>query len=106
MNTPYIIVLVTTANKQQAEKIVQSLLESKLIACGNIIGPVTSLFRWSEQPEKIEEYVALMKSRKDLFEEISKKVKAFHSYDVPEILALELVDGSRSYLDWIESCLR
>ena len=105
MTTEYIIVLVTTATKEQVEKIVQHLLNEKLIACGNIIGPVTSFFRWSGKIERIEEYLALMKSRKDLFAKLSEAVKALHSYEVPEIIAVPMVEGSKNYLDWLASCL-
>jgi len=105
LTTDYIIVLVTTATKEEAEKIVQHLLNAKLIACGNIVGPVTSFFRWSGKVERVEEYLALLKSRKDLFAQLSKAVKAMHSYEAPEILALPVVEGSKAYLDWLESCL-
>ena len=105
MTTDYIIVLVTTATKEEAEKIVQHLLNKKLIACGNIVGSVTSFFRWSGKIERAEEYLALMKSRKDLFAKLSEAVKAMHSYEVPEILALPVVEGSKAYLDWLERCL-
>ncbi len=105
MTTEYIIVLVTTANKQEAEKIVQHLLNDKLIACGNIIGPVTSFFPWSGKVERAEEHLVLMKSRSDLFDRLTEAVKVMHSYEVPEILALPVVVGSRSYLDWLGSCL-
>ena len=105
MTTDYIIVLVTTATKEEAEKIVQHLLNAKLIACGNIVGPVTSFFRWSGKVERAEEYLALMKSRKDLFAKLSEAVKALHSYEVPEILALPVVEGSKAYLDWLERYL-
>jgi periplasmic divalent cation tolerance protein len=103
--TDYIIVLVTTASKQEAEKIANHLLNDKLIACANIIGPVTSLFRWRENVERAEEYVALMKSRRDLFDRLTEAVKTLHSYEVPEILALPVAEGSRTYLDWLQSCL-
>ena len=106
MNRDYVIVLVTCASKQEAEKIVQSLLAAKLIACGNIIGPVASFFRWSGKAEKAEEWLALMKSRRDLFEKLAEAVKALHGYEVPEILALPVVEGAKEYLDWLESCLR
>ena len=106
MKTPYIVVLVTTANKQEAEKIVKTLLAAKLVACGNIISPVTSLFGWSGQIKKAEECLIVMKSRRDLFERISESVKALHSYEVPEILSFEVMDGSKNYLDWLESCLK
>ncbi len=105
MTTDYIIVLVTIANKQEAEKIAQHLINDKLIACVNIIGPVTSLFRWSENVEHSDEYLMLMKSRQDLFDRLTEVVKTMHSYEVPEILALPIVDGSRTYLDWLQTCL-
>jgi len=98
--------MVTAAGREEAETIVQRLLEAKLIACANIIGPVSSHFHWSGKMEKAEEYLILMKSRKDLFEKLSETVKALHSYEVPEILALPVVEGSKAYMDWLGSCLR
>ena len=106
MRNSYIIIMVTTAGREEAETIVQRLLEAKLIACANIIGPVSSHFHWSGKMEKAEEYLILMKSRKDLFEKLSETVKALHSYEVPEILALPVVEGSKAYMDWLGSCLR
>ena len=102
----YIIILVTTANRQEAERIAQQLLEAKLIACANIIDSVSSIFRWSEKIEKAEECLVLMKSSREMFEEIAETVKELHSYGVPEILALPLVDGSKAYFEWIDSCLK
>jgi len=102
----YIIILVTAASRQEAERIAQELLEAKLIACANIIDSVSSIFRWSGKIEKAEECLVLMKSRRELFEEITRKVKELHSYEVPEILAIPLVDGSKAYFEWMESCLK
>jgi len=102
----YITILVTAANKQEAEKIAQQLLKAKLIACANIIDSISSIFRWSGKIEKAEECLVLMKSRRGLFEEITRKVKELHSYEVPEILAIPLVDGSKAYFEWMESCLK
>jgi len=106
LENAYVIVMVTTPSKLEAERIAQHLLEERLIACANIIGPVSSLFHWSGKMEKTEEYLTLMKSRKDLFEKLSEAVKALHSYEVPEILAFPIVEGSKGYLDWLGSCLR
>jgi periplasmic divalent cation tolerance protein len=106
LENAYVIVMVTLPSKQEAEKIAQHLLKERLIACANIIGPASSLFHWSGKIEKAEEYLMLMKSRKDLFEKLSETVKALHSYEVPEILALPIIDGSKAYLDWLGSCLR
>jgi len=106
LSNSYIIIIVTTASREEAETIVQRLLEARLIACANIVGPVSSHFHWSGKIEKAEEYLILMKSRKDLFEKLSETVKALHSYEVPEILALPIVEGSKAYMDWLGSCLR
>jgi periplasmic divalent cation tolerance protein len=105
LQNPYIIVIVTTANKQEAENIAQQLLKKRLIACANITGPVSSLFHWSGKLEKAAEYLIFMKSRKDLFDKLAETVKALHSYEVPEILALPVVDGYKPYLAWLGSCL-
>jgi periplasmic divalent cation tolerance protein len=103
--TDYIIVLVTTGSKDEAEKITLHLLNDKLIACANIVAPVTSFFRWSGKVERAEECLVLMKSRRELFGRLTEVVKMIHSYDVPEILAVSVADGSRTYMDWLESCL-
>lgn len=105
MKKEYIIVLVTTISKEEAEKIAQHLLDLKLIACGNIIGPVSSIFSWNDRTEKAEEYLTIMKTRKDLFNKVAVAVKTLHSYEVPEILALQIVEGAKTYLDWLENCL-
>jgi len=105
LQNAYVIVLVTTASKLEAEKIAQRLLKQRLIACANIIGPVSSLFHWSGKMEKAEEYLIFMKSRRDLFDKLAETVKALHSYEVPESLVLPIVGGSKAYLDWLASCL-
>jgi periplasmic divalent cation tolerance protein len=101
----YVIVMVTTANMNEAEIIAHRLLQERLIACANIIGSVCSLFPWSGKIERAEECLMLMKSRKDLFEKVEEIVKSLHSYEVPEILILPIVEGSKAYLDWLGSCL-
>ncbi|UCC58722.1 MAG: divalent-cation tolerance protein CutA [Candidatus Bathyarchaeum sp.] len=101
----FIIVIMTAPNKQEAVNIVHSLLEERLIACANILDPVHSLFWWKGKIEEEKEVMILMKSQEKLFENISKRVKELHSYDVPEILALPILEGSQSYLDWMKACL-
>ncbi len=98
--------LVTTSSKQEAEKISQNLLEAKLIACANIVGPVASHFHWGGKVEQAEEFLVLMKSRRDLFDQLAEAVTKLHSYEVPEILALSIVAGSKAYLDWLGSSLK
>jgi periplasmic divalent cation tolerance protein len=106
MDTNYIIVLVTTANKSEAEKISETLLREKIIACANIINPVTSFFHWQGKVDKCEECLVVMKSRRDLFAELAQQVKRLHSYEVPEVLAFPIVEGSEAYLAWLGSVLK
>jgi periplasmic divalent cation tolerance protein len=106
VETNYIIVLITTANKLEAEKISETLLKEKIIACANVINPVTSFFRWQGKVDKCEECLVVMKSRRDLFAELAELVKKLHSYEVSEVLAFPIVDGSEAYLTWLASVLR
>ncbi len=100
-----IVVMVTTSSKQEAEKIVRVLLEEKLIACANIISPVHSLFWWQCKIDEAQEHLILMKTRKDLFEKLSERVKALHSYEVPEIIAIPIAEGLKDYLEWLNKSL-
>jgi periplasmic divalent cation tolerance protein len=101
-----IVVLVTASSKEEAEKIVRRLLKERLIACANIIGPVQSLFWWQGKIDEAQEHLILMKTRKDLFSKLSEKVKALHSYQIPEIIAVPIVEGFKPYMEWLESSLK
>jgi periplasmic divalent cation tolerance protein len=106
MSAPYILVLVTTKDFEEAETIANELLKQKLIACANIVNPVVSHFHWSGTISKSEECLVIMKSHAALFPKISECVKVLHSYEVPEILALPIVVGSDDYLAWIDESLK
>jgi len=101
----YIIVLITAKNVREANKIATKLLEEKLIACANIVKGIKSIFSWKGKIEKANEVLLILKSRKRSFSRIVKTVKKYHSYDVPEIIALPIIDGNKDYLKWIqENC--
>ena len=102
----YIVIFVTCKDKQEAEKISQLLLNERLIACANIVSPVTSFFLWMGKTEVAEECLVVMKSRSDLFGQVADHVKRLHSHEVPEVLALPLVDASKAYLDWMSVVLK
>ena len=102
----YIIILVTTKDRQEAEKISQLLVQERLIACSNIVSPVTSFFHWVDNVERAEECLMVMKSRRDLFAQVAEHVRRVHSYEVPEVLAVPIVDGSKAYLDWMSVMLK
>jgi periplasmic divalent cation tolerance protein len=99
--TEYIQVFTTVGNKTDAEKIARSLVDKKLAACVQIIGPLTSYFHWQGKLDTAGEYLCLIKSRNDLFAELETAIKGLHPYDVPEILAVPVVKGAKEYLDWM-----
>jgi len=100
-----LVVLMTTPSKEEADKIVRSLLRKRLIACGNILGPVESNFWWKRKIDKANEFLVLMKSSEKLFTRLSQTIREMHSYEVPEILALPIVKGSKPYLEWLNTAL-
>jgi periplasmic divalent cation tolerance protein len=101
----YIVVLATFSSREEAERVANVLLQKRLIACANVLGPVSSLFWWSGNLDNAEEFLAIMKSRKVLFGEIAREVKALHSYAIPEIIALPIVAGYEPYLSWVGECV-
>jgi periplasmic divalent cation tolerance protein len=101
-----IIVLITAANKKEADKISKKLLQNKLAACVNIVNGIKSLFWWQGKVDRAKETLLIVKSRQEKFAKIVKLVKANHSYAVPEIIALPIISGFKPYLKWIDDSLR
>jgi len=97
-----IVVLVTCKSKGEARKIVTTLVEKRLAACGNILeSPVTSIYRWRGKIERAKEYLVVLKSTRAQFLALEREVTGLHSYEVPEIIAIPATDGSRKYLAWV-----
>jgi periplasmic divalent cation tolerance protein len=97
-----VVVFVTAKDVGEAQKISQRLLEEKLAACVNIVKDVQSFFWWDGKIDQAQEALLVIKSKRALFPKIIKAVKAAHSYSVPEIIALPIIDGSKDYLQWIK----
>ena len=97
-----IVVLVTCGSEEEAVKIANSLVEERLAACVNMISPVRSIYRWEGKIWDEREWMLIIKTQKRRFEDLEKKVKSLHSYTVPEIIALPIIEGSASYLNWLE----
>jgi periplasmic divalent cation tolerance protein len=97
----YLQVVTTTANRQDAERIARALVEQRLAACVQIVGPITSTYRWKGEIETSEEWQCWAKSRGELFERIEQAIRHLHPYEVPEILAVPVVAGSEKYLAWL-----
>jgi periplasmic divalent cation tolerance protein len=100
MSNP-IVVFVTCGSEEEALKIANALVEGRLAACVNLVAPIRSIYRWEERIWDEKEWLLIIKTQKDRFEDLEKKVKSLHSYSVPEIVSLPIVEGSSSYLDWI-----
>jgi len=97
-----IVIFVTTKNSREANKIATKLVEGKLIACANVVKGISSIFRWQGKVDKANETLLILKSKKSCFSKIVKMVKKYHSYDVPEIIALPIIDGCKDYLNWVK----
>ncbi len=97
----FMVVMVTTKNEEEAALIARSLVDKKLAACCNIVKNVRSIYRWQGKLADDAEVLLIIKTRQPLFQSLSEEVKRLHSYDTPEIIALPIVEGSSSYLNWI-----
>ena len=97
----YIQIATTVATKEEAEGLAGMLVEQRLAACVQVLGPITSHYRWQGKIEIAEEYLCLAKSRRALLPQIKEAIKEIHPYEVAEIVATPLIAGSREYLAWL-----
>jgi len=103
MMDKYIQVFTTVEKREDAERIASTLVNKRVAVCAQIVGPIHSTYWWKGKVEHTGEWLCMMKTRKDLFSALEKEIKAIHPYDIPEIIALPIVAGSASYLEWIEA---
>ena len=96
-----IVVFMTAPNEDEAAGIARALVEARLAACVNMVKNIRSVYSWQGNIEDEAEVLMIAKTRKDLFEALSEKVRELHSYEVPEIIALPIIAGSAEYLKWI-----
>ena len=96
-----LIVLVTAGSQQEAEEIAGALVAEELAACVNVVPGITSLYRWQGEVQRDQEWLLVVKSRRDVLDEVVQRVRELHSYDLPETIALPLVGGSEPYLAWL-----
>ena len=97
-----LVLMITVGTEQEARKIAELLVNAKKAACVNIVPRVDSLFRWKGKIESAHESLLLAKTRASLLSEIIGLVKQVHSYEMPEIIALPIVGGSKEYLKWLD----
>ena len=102
----YIVILVTAKDKKEAQKISAGLIKAKLVACVNIVSKIDSIFFWAGKIDQAKESLLVIKSKKEKLPRIIKLVKSMHSYKVPEIIALPVISGNKTYLRWIDASLK
>ena len=100
--TDKIVVMSSCGSAAEAGKIAESLVEKRLAACVSILAGAQSVYRWQGAMERTNEFLLIIKSTRPLFAELRKELLRIHSYEMPEVLALPVVDGSASYLEWID----
>lgn len=101
MNTKYVLVYITSKDKAEAKKIGAFLLKKRLAACVNVFQNMDSMYWWKGKIEEAAEAVLIVKTRRELAEKVIAAVKKLHSYQCPCVLALDVSDGNKDYLDWI-----
>lgn len=100
--TDKIVVLCSCASVEEARRIAGELLAKRLAACANLLPTMRSIYHWKGAVEDAEETLMIIKSARPLFEQLQATIARLHSYDIPEIIALPIVDGAASYLEWMD----
>lgn len=99
---PYRVVLMTASSAEEAERLARALVDERLAACVNILGPIRSIYRWQGKVEDSEEQLLMAKTAAGLVPSLAERVRALHSYEVPAVLAVPVLYGWPPYLAWIE----
>lgn len=104
--TDKIIVFSTCSTTEEASQIARKLIEERLAACVNVTPAVRSFYRWKGSIEQADECMLVIKSSRDLFDRLRAELEKVHTYEVPEVVAVAVVDGSPNYLNWIDGELK
>lgn len=100
--TDKIVVLSACSSQDEARRIAGLLVERRLAACVNLVGGMRSVYRWQGAIEEAEEWLLVIKTRRSLFDALRTAIEQAHSYQVPEVVALPMTDGSAAYLEWLD----
>jgi periplasmic divalent cation tolerance protein len=104
MPTDTLLVVSTCPDAETAQRLARALVEQRLAACVNIVGPVTSVYRWRDAVETAGETLLVIKTGADRYDALEDALRAMHPYEVPEIVAVPVQQGLRDYLEWVRSC--
>jgi len=99
--TTYVQVSTAVSTRDEADRIAAALVERRLAACVQIVGPVQSIYRWQDAVERAEEWLCLIKTTADQYALVECAIRELHTYECPEIIATPIVAGSEGYLAWL-----
>ena len=95
------VVLTTAGSADEANKIAEALVQRRLAACVNVVGPISSVYRWQGNIERAQEWLLAIKTTATVTDAVGDAIKELHSYELPECLVLPIEGGSEAYLEWI-----
>ncbi|VAX26700.1 hypothetical protein MNBD_NITROSPIRAE02-772 [hydrothermal vent metagenome] len=98
----YAVVFITAPDEEEAVRIARTIVEERLAGCVNIVKGIRSIYSWEGKVEDEHEVLMVVKTRRDIFTVLEKRVKELHSYSVPEIILLPIMEGSPEYLEWLK----
>ncbi len=101
MKQAFVQVITTVSGKKDAERLTKEILDKRLGACVQIMGPIKSVYRWKGNVEKAKEWVLVIKTSRALYKKEESAIKKIHPYEVPEIIAVPIIVGSADYLKWL-----
>ncbi len=101
--TDKIVVFCTCGSAEEAEKIARRLVEARLAACVSLFPAARSIYRWKGKVEDSAECLLMIKSSREKFDHLRAEIEKTHSYEVPEVLAVPVVDGAENHLNWLEA---
>ena len=97
------LVVTNLPDRASAEKLAALLIEQRLAACVNLLAPCDSVYRWRGEIQREQEHPLLIKTTQERYAELEASIRANHPYELPEIIAVSIVQGLPAYLQWVES---
>ena len=97
-----LLVLTNLPDRASAERLADLVIGQSLAACVNILSPIRSIYRWEGKTQDDREWLLVIKTEQKHFADVEARVRSLHSYQVPEVVALPVVDGSERYLEWVK----
>jgi periplasmic divalent cation tolerance protein len=101
--TAEVVVLVTIGSREDGERLAEALVGERLAACVNLVAPIRSIYRWQGEVCRDDEVLLLVKSTRERYPDLERRIRELHPYDVPEVIALPIAAGSDPYLSWLRA---